>query len=180
MSVGSDPGPDYDGAAARRHCRSSALTSTLRARRWVRAYEQYRNPHRGSHRPPPVPAVLGLEPEPGATHGTAETEAIGDDCEYVIARARGLVDGHPAGTHRQPPARPGSELRAARTSAELEVVGDDHEDVHVHARARRVVNGRPAGALIVKTKVLLLVLVMSARPCVHMRGDEDESVRTKM
>ena len=121
-----------------------------------------------------MPAVLGLEPEPGATHGTAETEAIGDDCEYVIARARGLVDGHPAGTHRQPPARPGSELRAARTSA------DDHEEVHVHARARRVVNGRPAGALIVKTKVSLLVLVMSARPCVHMRGDEGKSVRTKM
>jgi hypothetical protein len=125
-----------------------------------------------------VPAGLGLEP--GATHGNAETEAVEDDREDVHARARGLVYGRPGGTH-QPPAGLRSEPPAARASVEVEVAGDDREDVHVHARARRVVNGRPAGALIVvKTKGLLLVLVMSAGPYVHMRGNGNGSVQTKM
>jgi len=109
------------------------MTSTAPARRCVRANGQSRNPHRGAHPPPPVPAGLGLEP--GATHGNAETEAA----------------------------------------------GYDREDAHVHARAHRAVNGHPAGALIVvKTKGLLLVLVMSAGPYVHLRGDGNESVWTKM
>jgi hypothetical protein len=61
------------------------------------------------------------------------------------------------------------------------VVGDDREDAHVHARAHRLVNGRPAGALlVVKTKVPLLVLVMSAGPCVHMSEDGNGRVWTKM
>ena len=127
------------------------MTSTAPARRWVRANGQSRNPHRGTHRPPPVPAGLGLEP--GPTHGDAEQEKVGDDREDVHAGVRGLVYG-PGGTHHQPPAGLGSEPPAARASVEVEVAGDDREDVHVHAHVRRVVNGRPTGALIVvKTKM---------------------------
>jgi hypothetical protein len=70
-----------------------------------------------------------------------------------------------------------TEPGAARAGAG--VVGDDREDVH--ARVRRLVDERPGGVLfVVKMMVLLLVLVISAGPCVNVREDGDESVSAKM
>lgn len=97
------------------------------------------------------------------------------DREDVHVRRR-LVDGRPDGTHLPSPARQRPKPGAARASAEV-VVGDDREDA---ARAHRLVNGRPAGALLVVKMVPLLVLVMSAGPCLHMSEDGNGSVWTKM
>lgn len=98
------------------------------------------------------------------------------DREDVHVRRR-LVHGCPDGTHLPSPAGHGPKPGAARASAEVVVVGDDREDA---ARAHRLVNGRPAGALLVVKMVPLLVLVMSEGPCVHMSEDGNGCVWTKM